>query len=277
MKESKNKFSGIKQNTKVNESFWSIFIESFKLMKNKLIFAIIFSDVFFLLFFGFIFEFIKANVAFELEKIISIIGLNSITIAPGIFEYGTLMQSLKSLPGFSASYNIIFQNIVLLIVLMYILWVCIESVSYYFSLKVSGTSVYFNDYLKKFSIKSIPYFVFFLVFLLFTVRTAISITLKSSIEDANYIYTIFYVVTLILIILMSISYADLSLKFKDVLFKFKKMIKYYIVLTIGFIAVHYILVVSEYVNYTFMVVIGFLVLMPYLAYMRIVNVKGVYE
>lgn len=237
-----------------------------KILRKELIFigAV---DVIFILLFGFVFDFIKTNVAAELENIIKIIGSASVEISPGIFEYSTLMQSLKQLPGFTGSLNTIIWNFFLLIVLVFILWVCLQSVSWWFAYKFNDKKVKFNSFFVKFLLKTIPYFVVLLAGLFLAVRIGIGITLTGDTAGAESAFAVFWGFVFVLLLLMYVNYGNIDAKLKKSVKNWRVVIAAAVMLFL----VYLLELLSEVIgsiSVIVMFIFGFIIIIPYLTYIR---------
>ncbi|MBW3003543.1 hypothetical protein KY337_03195 [Candidatus Woesearchaeota archaeon] len=243
------------------------FKETFYNLKNKYLAAVVGLDIVFVMLFGFVFEFAKQNIAFELENIVKIIGAASVEIAPGVFEYSTLISSLKQLPGFTGSYHSIIWNLVVMIILIFVLWCTLESASWWFSYKLNHIKIEFAKFLKRFFFKSILYFVIVTLGLFVTIRVALGITLQGAVDAGLTVYTFFGGFVVILLILMFLTYGNMDKKLWKILKNWRLLL-----LTIGMFAALYLLDLgAKYIgglNYYLMLVFGVVIIMPYLTYIR---------
>lgn len=244
---------------------------SFRNLKNKFLSLPVGVDIVFVILFGFVFDFVKYNIAAELENIIKIMGSGSIEIAPGIFSYSTLIDALKELPGFTGSYNTIMLNLVVFVVLVFVLWICLQSVSWWSAYKLNNIKVRFNLFLKRFFFKTIPYFVIGLVGLFVIIRIALSITLKGGVGEVA--YNFFYAFVIVLGLLMFLSYAKIDDKLKNIIKSWRKIAWMYAISIILVLAAHFLLVYVGKLSYTAMLVVGAVVLMPLITYIRMFMVN----
>ncbi|MEA3430231.1 MAG: hypothetical protein U9R08_03080 [Nanoarchaeota archaeon] len=242
-----------------------MFKKTFQNMKDKFVLLPVATDIIFILLFGFVFEFIRNRVAVELQNIVKIIGSSSIEIAPGIFSYSTLIENLKQMPGFTGSFNAIIVNIILMFILMFILWVSLESVSWWTAYKLNKIKIKFNDFLKKFFLKSIIYFVIALVTMFAVMRVALGITLKGDIVAGEGIFILFWIILFAIFVFLFVSYSRIDKKFNI------KNWKVLILGVVGFLILIGLDKIAKLIagwNYILMLIFGLVIILPYLTYFR---------
>lgn len=241
---------------------------TWKNFHNKMVAVPALLDILFIIAFGFFFNFTRDNIAVRLDAIMQMISDAQFNILAGQYNLSGLMATLRQLPGFTEHFNSIVLQISVFLAILYILWILMQGTSWFICYKLNKKNFTYNEFMKSFSLKTLVYYIIFVILTFFTVRIAISRTLLISPEAGESAYTVLYILLGILSIFLLLTYSNIFSRFKDLFNDIRKISLMYLIAAILYLAGHYILGAIEILNYTAMVVAGIVFFMPLLVYIK---------
>ena len=250
------------------------FLKSFYILNNNprcIIFSLIFDLLFFVIY-GVVSLAIFNIITDKANILLQIASSNKDSINQLIAEGKNLFQAMMLQPGFTSSFKAILLLSLILMVSIYLIYCIFQSLNWRIARNLTGSKFRVSEFMKSFFKINILWFVLFYLGLFFERIIGIVLILSSKKQDTG-------VIALIIAVLIAyfafISYALLGKKgaikqsfvkgFKDFLI----FIPMYFIIALMFFIINYVLLFAQQTNYIFMVVLGFLLFLPALAWARV--------
>ena len=256
------------------------FIDSFNSIRRKPIYFIVplFIDFFFLFIFFIIYYFFLENI---MDKIISLLMLTGKAFQ-GITQNQISLNILSNQQQMnSLIFNIGFW-ILGLAVLVYILYCIFQGASWFFAHKIFKEKLNYLEYIKRFFAVNTLWYIAFMIIAYFYARAVIFTDVLKISSNLGTVRIFSIIFLIILSYFAFISYIlikkhefihTIKKSFSFGIKEFQTIVPMYVLLILGFALIEVLLRLLFMVNITLMVVIGFLLIFPFITYARLVIIS----